>query len=217
MRKVARSRLAGRDVREIAAKSGAAFGMNRLQGKGKPVSSSPECQMASDGAILLQSFGQTVSICLEACQFSPEIGDWHALTLLHYLDLADGAALTGRLISFADYPDGLIRGAGFDRNAELVIRRDLGVLPPEALRQRALALGAELLPSNADFCARISFAPRYPLFLKIWYADEELPASGRLLLDESAPHYLTIEDAVTVGSLLLDALTGAELWAQAGV
>ena len=37
--------------------------------------------------------------------------------------------------------------------------------------------------------------------------------SDRLLLDESAPHYLTIEDAVTVGSLILDQLTGAQHWA----
>ena len=36
--------------------------------------------------------------------------------------------------------------------------------------------------------------------------------AGRLLIDESAPHYLTIEDAVTAGSLILDALTGAQHW-----
>ena len=77
----------------------------------------------------------------------------------------------------------------------------------------ACKLGAELLPSNADFCARFDFAPRYPVWLKVWFADEEFPASGRLLLDESAPHYLTIEDAVTVGSLILDQLTGAQHWA----
>ena len=50
------------------------------------------------------------------------------------------------------------------------------------------------------------------VLLKVWFADEEFPASGRLLLDESAPHYLTIEDAVTVGSLILDQLTGAQHW-----
>ena len=54
--------------------------------------------------------------------------------------------------------------------------------------------------------------PRYPVWLKVWFADEEFPASGRLLLDESALHYLTIEDAVTVGSLILDQLTGAQHW-----
>ena len=104
------------------------------------------------------------------------------------------------------------RRAGLDRNAELIVRRDLGILPPEELERRCRSLGAELLPSNADFCARFDFAPRYPIWLKVWFADEEFPASGRLLLDESAPHYLTIEDAVTVGSLILDQLTGAQHW-----
>ena len=58
----------------------------------------------------------------------------------------------------------------------------------EMMRRSVLAaeiLGAELLPSNADFCARFDFAPRYPAWLKVWFADEEFPASGRLLLDES--------------------------------
>ena len=106
-----------------------------------------------------------------------------------------------------------MRGGGLDRNAELIVRRDLGILPPEELERRCRSLGAELLPSNADFCARFDFAPRYPIWLKVWFADEEFLASGRLLLDESAPHYLTIEDAVTVGSLILDQLTGAQHWA----
>ena len=35
-----------------------------------------------------------------------------------------------------------------------------------------------------------------------------------MLVDKSAAHYLTIEDAVTVGSLILDALTDAAEWSQ---
>ena len=131
---------------------------------------------------------------------------------LQMLDLADGTPPTGRTITLSQYKDGLVRGSGLDRNAELIVRRDLGVLPPEELTQRCKALGAELLPTNADFCARFDFAPRYPMWLKIWFADEEFPASGRLLLDESAPHYLTIEDAVTAASLILDRLTQANHW-----
>ena len=111
----------------------------------------------------------------------------------------------------AQYPDGMVRGGGFDRRAELVIRRQLGLLPPEELRRRCLALGAELLPSNADLCARFPFLPRYPLWLRLWFGDEEFPASGRLFLDESAAHYLTVEDAVTVGGLLLERLAGGPL------
>ena len=167
----------------------------------------------ADGSFSLKTLGQTVTVRLSDCTIQPPLSKWHALTLLHYLDLADGAPLTGRTITFSQYKDGLVRGGGLDRNAELIIRRDLGILPPEELERRCRSLGAELLPSNADFCARFDFAPRYPVWLKVWFADEEFPASGRLLLDESAPHYLTIEDAVTVGSLILDQLTGAQHWA----
>ena len=43
--------------------------------------------------------------------------------------------------------------------------------------------------------------------LKLWFADEEMPGSGRLLLDKSASHYLSVEDAVTAGELLLQKLS----------
>lgn len=159
----------------------------------------------------MTSLGQTVTVSYPDFQVSPALDMWHTLPLLHYLDLADGTALSGRMMAFAQYPDGMVRGGRFDRRAELVIRRQLGLLPPEELRRRCLALGAELLPSNADLCARFPFLPRYPLWLRLWFGDEEFPASGRLFLDESAAHYLTVEDAVTVGGLLLERLAGGPL------
>ena len=105
------------------------------------------------GRLTLPSLGQTVTVTVPDFAVSPELDMWHALTLLHYLDLADGTPLLGKMMAFAQYPDGMVRGGGFDRRAELVIRRQLGLLPPEELRRRCLALGAELLPSNADLCA----------------------------------------------------------------
>ena len=167
-----------------------------------------------NGVFWVRTLGRRVEIQWPAGKITPPVSTWHTLTLLHYLDLADGTPLTGRTITFSQYKDGLVRGGGLDRNTELIVRRDLGVLPREELARRCETLGAELLPSNADFCARFDFAPRYPVWLKVWFADEEVPASGRLLVDESAPNYLTIEDAVTVGSLILDCLTGAQHWAE---
>lgn len=166
-----------------------------------------------NGVFWVRTLGRRVEIQWPVGKITPPVSKWHALTLLHYLDLADGTPLSGRTITFSQYKDGLVRGGGLDRNVELIVRRDLGVLPREELARRCETLGAELLPSNADFCARFDFAPRYPVWLKVWFADEEFPASGRLLVDESAPNYLTIEDAVTVGSLILDCLTGAQHWA----
>lgn len=166
-----------------------------------------------NGVFWVRTLGRCVEVQWPDGKITPPVSKWHALTLLHYLDLADGTPLTGKTITFSQYKDGLVRGGGLDRNAELIVRRDLGVLPQEELARRCETLGAELLPSNADFCARFDFAPRYPVWLKVWFADEEFPASGRLLVDESAPSYLTIEDAVTVGALILDELTGAQHWA----
>lgn len=167
-----------------------------------------------NGVFWVRTLGRRVEIQWPAGKITPPVSKWHTLTLLHYLDLADGTPLSGRTITFSQYKDGLVRGGGLDRNTELIVRRDLGVLPREELARRCETLGAELLPSNADFCARFDFAPRYPVWLKVWFADEEFPTSGRLLVDESAPNYLTIEDAVTVGSLILDCLTGAQHWAE---
>ena len=167
-----------------------------------------------NGVFWVRTLGRRVEIQWPAGKITPPVSTWHTLTLLHYLDLADGTPLSGRTITFSQYKDGLVRGGGLDRNTELIVRRDLGVLPREELARRCETLGAELLPSNADFCARFDFAPRYPVWLKVWFADEEFPTSGRLLVDESAPNYLTIEDAVTVGSLILDCLTGAQHWAE---
>ena len=69
-----------------------------------------------------------------------------------------------------------------------------------------LRVGGRILKSNADLCAEFPFLPRYPVTLKLWLADDEFPVYGRLLLDSSAEHYLTIEDSVTVGNILLQML-----------
>ncbi len=73
------------------------------------------------------------------------------------------------------------------------------------LHYLAQADGAEIAAA-AEYAVRLPFLPRYPVTLQIWFADEEFAASGRLLLDESAGHYLGMEDAVTVGELLLELL-----------
>lgn len=157
-------------------------------------------------AFHLDSFGQPVTIPYPAYDRPPQIDPWHFLTLLHYLSEANGAPLTHRQITFANQKDGMVRGGGFDRDAEQIIQTRLGHLSPEALKQRCLACSATLESSNADLCAKFFFAPNYPVWLKIWFADEEFPASGRLLLDASAENYLSVEDAVTVGSVLFQKL-----------
>ena len=126
---VAQERLAQHMPEDIAGKAGAQY---------------------ADGSFSLKTLGQTVTVRLSDCTIQPPLSKWHALTLLHYLDLADGAPLTGRTITFSQYKDGLVRGGGLDRNAELIVRRDLGILPPEELERRCRLLGAELFFLERD-------------------------------------------------------------------
>ena len=70
-------------------------------------------------------------------------------------------------------------------------------------------LGKEDTETKADLCAVFPVLPRYPVTLKIWFADEEFPVSGKIFLQDHADHYLSVEDAVTVGEILLQKLSEA--------
>lgn len=82
--------------------------------------------------------------------------------------------------------------------------------PSDCIRKICKALGAEFADSNADLCAVFHFLPNYPVWLKIWFANEEFEASGKFYISKSADCYLTMEDAVTVGEILLSKLKAQE-------
>ena len=186
----AQKRLSGRDPMEIAARSAMPFETLK-------------------GYFYWPSLGDTVKVDPRDWSVTGCRGNWHVLTVLHYLDMADGAPLTGRMITFAQQKDGLARGGDFDRRAEIRLGATLGRLTPAEVETRCRTLGGTRLRSNADLCVRFDYLPRYPVTLKLWFADEELEGSGRLFLDRSCDRYLTIEDAVTVGTILLEELTKA--------
>lgn len=187
MMRTAREWLAGKDPREIAEKTDVMF----------------------DGrAFALCSLGEDIRIDWPEYEIAPRLDPWREMVLLHYLNLADGTPLSNRLIAFSELRDGMVRGGDFDRRCEAVIRQHLGGMEPEELRAKCAALGARFVEDNADLCAEFGYLPRFPLTLRIWFADEEFPASGRLMLNASADHYLTIEDAVTAGQLLMYKLAG---------
>lgn len=154
----------------------------------------------------LSSLGKDIEIDYCDWNIRPVLDEWHQLLILHYLDMADGTPLSQQLMAFGDLPSGMVRGGGFDRQSERDLGLRLGHAPQAQVERACRALGGVLTPSNADVCAVFSMFPNYPITLKLWFADEEIPGSGRMFLDRSASHYLTVEDAVTAGSLLMEAL-----------
>lgn len=152
------------------------------------------------------SLGREITVSYPSWEVSPACGDWYVLTLLHYMDVSDGSSLEERFMNFGAQRDGLIRGGGFDRQCEATIRNVIGKREPQEIRKACEEMGAEFLSSKADLCAKFYIFPRYPVLMNLWFADEEFEASGRMLLNGSAAHYLSVEDAVTVGTIILEEL-----------
>lgn len=152
------------------------------------------------------SLGREIELSYPEYNFNVEISEWHRLVILHYLYHADGFPPSGSVISFSQLRDGLIRGGGFDRNSSARLSAIACGRKETQLRQMLMGIGGTIIDSRADLCARIDFLPRYPLHIHFYLEDEEFPAEGRMLLDKHADHYLPVEDAVTVGSIILEAL-----------
>lgn len=190
MRQAALARLAGRDPKMMAQKAGVRYDEARQ-------------------VFHVPTMGIDVALHYPDYAVSPELPGWHTLVILHYLDLADGFPLTGREIPFGQIQSGMVRGGGIDRRCELAIQNWKN-LNADTLTKNCGNIGGEPISSNADTAWRIPFLPRFPVTLKIWLPDEDFPASGRLMPDASADHYLTIEDAVTVAEILLERIVAAE-------
>ena len=183
----ARKRLENKKPEELAARSGGLYdAQNRI--------------------LRLKSLGQEVSLVLPEYSFVQPLDKWHQLVILHYLDMADAAPVSDELLTFGGLKDGLIRGTKFDREMERELCSFLKGKRREQLCSLVTVCGGTVVESNADICARFDFLPFYPLWLKIWLADDEFEAAGKLLLSRSADHYLTVEDAVTVGGIFLSKL-----------
>lgn len=183
----ARERLRGRDPQTIALKTGIEYD-------------------AKEKVFHLLCLGDELRISYPHYDVQPEPDGWRKLLILHYMDLADGTPLLGQLAGFSQMKDGLVRGSGFDRRFEETLQQIMRRITAEELEKRCRAMGGLIQDGNADLNVILPFLPRIPLTLKIWMADDEFDASGRLMADASIDHYLTIEDAVTVGEVILERL-----------
>ncbi len=195
MMRFAIDRLAGRDLRDIALKAQVELD----EGNGNRASLS------------FDTFGTRVRLSCPGFSFAPALGLWHELVILHALDIADGTQPTGVPVAFGQLTDGLARGSDFDRRATSAFKGFLAADDRDAsgFLSACDSLGAKRIDSKADVGLVLHLLPCYPIYLNVWLADEEFPASAKLMVDAASDHILTLEDAVTVGELLLGLLSDA--------
>lgn len=181
-------RIQKRDPRDIARDSGSVYD-------------------ESTSEFTVNCFGNPVIVKYPECEIKNANEDRVIFsTLLQYLDMSDGTEPTGKIIPFGEIKDGIIRGGNLDRIAEATISKLFAKSSEDQVRKILDAFNPEYIKSNADFCAVFHMFPNFPLTLKLWLADDEFPASGRLFADETAEHYLTAEGAVVSGEGFLEML-----------
>lgn len=150
-----------------------------------------------------ETFGTPIRISFPECHISPTLDMWHDLTILQYLANTEGTALTGNYIALGEFRSGgLARGTSFDRENDRIISR-IGQHAPQAIRAAAAKLGGTELHENSDLTFLFPFLPHIPMKLILWLADEEFPASGKVLFDTSAETDLQVEAAGTAAGILL--------------
>jgi hypothetical protein len=127
--------------------------------------------------------------------------------LLYYLATADGTALTGKWVSFADLPDGRIYNAAYQGYSGDEIVKAFGLDLP-AFRSACLNLnGSPLDIGSASFV--IQTLPVLPMLVTYWLGDEDFPSSCKILFDSSATHYMPIDGCAIAGSMLAKKLRKA--------
>ncbi|MGI5874925.1 MAG: DUF3786 domain-containing protein [Bacillota bacterium] len=190
MRQSALKRLEGRDPADIAAKTGIPF-------------------FPGENAFRFDGVVGEIRVSFPDYTVTPALDLWYELVLLHYLDIADGRGVGENAVSLSTLKDGAIRGADFDARCDRKLARIFAGVDETRAAAACEALGAVFRGDRADLFAVFPLFPRCPAALRLWFEDDELPASGRILFFDGAEGYLTMEDNVTIGEWLLQLLEEA--------
>ena len=128
------------------------------------------------------------------------------MPILHYLAIADGAPLSGEAVSIRDLKKHVAHPELFEHETGARLFRGFDGKNIERLKETCAALGGEIRESNADLLATFAFLPCFPIHIKLWMSDDEIPGSGKMLFDRRCLHYLDEMDIHVAGPLLVDFL-----------
>lgn len=158
--------------------------------------------------LTFMSLGQEIIIDVPEYKVHQDLEMWHHLTLLQYLETADGSPLSDEkdVISLTDMSGGLARGFGFNKDIEKMFANWFKDVTPQQFASACEKLGGKIVSGRGDVTAVLSYAPCFSVTVNFWCSDDEFPASGKTLLNRQAEHYLTIEAAGGVCSTVVQAI-----------
>lgn len=144
---------------------------------------------------VLKSLNEEIRIEYPSFHIKNELEMWHHLTILQYMDTADGIDLSEEWISLTQMRGGVSRGMGYEKEISEIFKKKFSTCSIDDFKKACEKLGGTIIKSKADSSAIISYLPMFPVCIHFWEADDEFPASGKVLIDGHAEHYLTLEAA----------------------
>jgi hypothetical protein len=122
--------------------------------------------------------------------------------ILHYLAIADGFSLSGDVVPFRHIENFEVHPEHFEDDTGALLSKYFDDKPADKLVEACKALGAEILEGNADLFVRFDIMPKFSVFFKLWYSDDEIPGSGKFLFDKLCKHYVHDMDIHIAGPQL---------------
>jgi hypothetical protein len=163
------------------------------------------------GRIAVDYLNRKFILTLSDCQFSLPDGDEEITAMdktliAHYLTLAKGTALTGKLITYKQVPGGVVY---FSRFSQLVIEPLLSCFAekPELLIPAAQKLGGNKI-DRGDAAVTINAFKRVPITIVLQAGDEEFAATASVMFDSTIPDYLPSEDIRILCEIITSKLIG---------
>jgi hypothetical protein len=163
-------------------------------------------QYVSANQIIVLYLNQTYHIVLPEVEISlpdsqAEVPLKDRILILHYLAMAKGSPLSGKLISYKQLPGGTAYFAAFSQRAITPLVKHFGS-NPEPLLSAAAKLGGSAA-GHGDVSVTISAFPRVPITLVLWTGDDEVAPNGNVLFDANASDYLPTEDLAVVSESIV--------------
>jgi hypothetical protein len=127
--------------------------------------------------------------------------------LLHYLNGATGAKITGKWIAYQEVPDGKFYLDAFVRRAKNPMVQGFGHRPELLVKLTTEVYGARP-QDEGDFSVVVQVLPMVPVALVLWKGDEEFPPEGTILFDRSISGILSAEDIAWLAGMIIYPLMG---------
>ena len=166
--------------------------------------------LLKNGLVQLKSFNRTLTISPETLEVKGAFDLWHDLIALQYIADSDGCAPSNQWMGLTEFKDGgVVRGSSFDAE----IRAKAGnYFTNRSIRDIDAACrltGGSPYPHQGNAAYRFDLMPLIPVLAIFWLADDEFPASAKVLFDSNVGHHLGVEAAGTAALLLMDMLENA--------